>query len=50
MAIDLYFLLVLNILILPIKSNSDLYSILNNNNGHLYEPPAYKHSEQGNIK
>jgi hypothetical protein len=50
MAIDFYFLLVLTNLILPIKCNSDFFSILNNKDGHLHESPAYKYSQQGNIK
>lgn len=50
MATHLYFLLVLTVLILPIECNSDLYSVLNTDDGHLSEPPAYKYSEQGNIE
>jgi len=44
MDIILYFLLVLTNLIRPIKCNSDLCD------GHLYESPVHKYSEQGNIK
>jgi hypothetical protein len=50
MAIDLYVVLVVTILIIPIECNSDFFSILNSDDGHLHESAAYKYSQQGNIE